>query len=368
MSGEKQKSDLPILKTDGDKKFQKDMEQRLVIDTEGQGDTKPDAMKSWEKLLARIDESVKSDKNLRETIRKASENPELSKELRDHLRKLVETADARDQELEKSESERKKLAGDIEKPDEKKKPDDKPKFKPAFSANDGSEKKPGDKVPADASADKQKPGEAGAKTDPNKKEKSKEPRVDLEAVKKMSMGELLGQMFESLGRLSESFGAVFGNKDSKELAGKTVAKFSDEELQKIALDLQKGKDTKFTSQDQATEYVCGVLNLPLRKTPQEFLHSLQLSGLVLEQDMDRKKEMKVGDVIFFQKAQAPGVPAYIAVVSSVEPYRITTVPENGGIPSEMLLDQSSYFKNGWYGFIKIPRKEGQAPPAALQKP
>jgi hypothetical protein len=72
--------------------------------------------------------------------------------------------------------------------------------------------------------------------------------------------------------------------------------------------------------------------------------------------------------MFFQKVGVPGVPSYIAVVSSVEPYRIKTVPENGGLPEEMLLDQSSYYKNGWYGFIKIPRKEGQAPPVALQKP
>lgn len=574
MAGEKQQSDLPVLKTEGDKKFQKDMEQRLVIDMEAPGDKKGDEMKSWEKLLQRIDDSVKSDKGFRETIRKASDNPGLSKELRVHLLKLVETADARDKEIAESKAARQRVADKIPKVDEKplsdadteklgistkqieefvtqlmkdtnwkkglvsqmgsadvmlkivriqedtegklkipkefreflvlykkateqihakvkeytdknivksyaeakafaenilkdpgyeakltqelktsrsyrikfyttmivlftgmvtdsspegkrdmekyikafgkfdsnqeefsadfiaeigldekklrdmfgpelaillapqaaaeapKKPNEKPKFKPAFSASDDSEKKPSDKKDV-ATADGKKTGESGAKVspgNPEKKDKSKEGIIDLDSLKKMSMGELLGQMFESLGKISAGWGTMFAKKDSAELSGKAAAKFSDEELQKIALDLQKGKDTKFPSQDQATEYVCSVLNLPNRKTPQEFLQSLQLSGLVLDMDMDHKKTMNVGDVMFFQKVGVPGVPSYIAVVSSVEPYRIKTVPENGGIPEEMLLDQSSYFKNGWYGFIKIPRKEGQAPPVALQKP
>lgn len=573
MAGEKQQSDLPVLKTEGDKKFQKDMEQRLVIDMEAPDGKKGEVSKSWEKLLQRIDDSLKSDKGFRETIRKAADNPELSKELREHLRKLVETADERDKEIGKSKAERQKFAGEIPKTGEKapidadmeklgvspkqieefvtqlmkdanwkkalvsqmastdvmlkivriqedtegklkipkefreflaqyrkateaihakvkeytdknivksyaeakafaenilkdpgfkekltqqlkasrsyrikfyttmivlftgmvtdsssegkkdaekytkalgefdinqeefsadfiaeigldekqlrdmfgaelasllapqaaaevpKKPIEKPKFKPAFSASDDSEKKPADKKDP-ASADSKKPGEPGAKVapgNPEKKDKSKEGLVDIDSLKKMSMGELLGQMFESLGKISAGWGTMF-EKKSAELTGKVAAKFTDEELDKIALDLQKGKDTKFQSQDQATEYVCSVLNLPVRKTPQEFLQSLQLSGLVLDMDMDHKKDMKVGDVIFFQKVGVPGVPSYIAVISSVEPYRITTVPENGGNPQEMLLDQSSYYKNGWYGFMKIPRKEGQAPPVALQKP
>lgn len=573
MAGEKQQSDLPVLKTEGDKKFQKDMEQRLVIDMEGPEGKKGEAPKSWEKLLQRIDDSVKSDKSFRETIRKASDSPELSKELRDHLLKLVETADARDKEIAESKAARQRVADKIPKLDEKplsdadaeklgvstkqieefvtqlmkdanwkkslvsqmgssdvmlkivriqedtegklkipkefreflvqyrkateaihtkvkeytdknlvksyaeakafaenilkdpgyeakltqqlnasrsyrvkfyttmivlvtgmvmdtspegkkdmekyskafgkfdsnqeefsadfiaeigldekklrdmfgpelasllapqaaaeapKKPNEKPKFKPAFTASDEAEKKPADKKDT-AIADGKKPGEPGAKVSPGspeKKDKSKEGLVDIDSLKKMSMGELLGQMFESLGKISAGWGTMF-EKKSAELSGKAAAKFTDEELQKIALDLQKGKDTKFQSQDQATEYVCNVLNLPVRKTPQEFLQSLQLSGLVLDMDMDHKKDMKVGDVMFFQKVGVPGVPSYIAVVSSAEPYRIKTVPENGGLPEEMLLDQSSYYKNGWYGFIKIPRKEGQAPPVALQKP
>ena len=360
MAGEKQQSDLPVLKTEGDKKFQKDMEQRLVIDVEG-GEKKGDVMKSWEKLLQRIDESVKSDKNFRDTIRKACDNTELSEELRNHLRKLVDTADAMDQEIDKSKADRKKIVGEI--------PTAQPKFKPGFSATDGSEAKPSDKK-AEAPTDGKKADTTGAKVDvksSDKKDKTKEGLVDIDAVKKMSMGELMGQMFESLGRIAESYNAMKG-KNNAELAGKAAEKFSDEELKKITVDLQKGKETKFQTQDQATEYVCGVLNLPNRKTPADFMHSLQLSGLVLEQDMDKKKEMKVGDVIFFQKLQAPGFPSYVAVISSVEPYRIQTVPGNGGPPQEMLLEQSNYYKNGWFGFIKIPRKEDQAPPAALQKP
>lgn len=211
------------------------------------------------------------------------------------------------------------------------------------------------------------PGQPGVPSAVKPPEKGKNAIPTRAQIENMSMGELITGMFESLGNLVDSFKGFGGNILAK-LQQKVGEKFTDDEVKKIQVDLEKSKDKIYPTQDKSTEYVTSVLNLPVRPDPHKFLNALQSSGLVFQQDIGKLKELQVGDVLFFQKPEKKGVPYLTAVVSKTEPLTMRTIPRSGGAPQDIILMQSDYFKNEWLGFVRIPRKPDQAPPTALAKP
>jgi hypothetical protein len=113
------------------------------------------------------------------------------------------------------------------------------------------------------------------------------------------------------------------------------------------------------------EYVAAVLGLPIKENPQKFLDALKNSGLVFETDPGKLKDAQAGDTVFFQKTDKKGEAYLCAVVTSVEPLRMKMIPRSGGAPQELDLKQSDYFKNEWFGFMKLPRKAPPAQPPAV---
>ena len=181
-------------------------------------------------------------------------------------------------------------------------------------------------------------------------------------LRSMSFGQLLGKLMESASRLVSSFQNFFKGFTEK-AEQKMGDRFSDEELKKIAVDLEKDKDKVYPSQDKAVEYVSTVLGLRVKDSPEIFLHTLKNSGLAFETDPVKIKDLQPGDVLFFKKKNEKGEAyAYTcAVVSGVEPLKMKMIPRTGGKPQELTVQESDYFKNEWFGFVKMPGKE--APPA-----
>jgi hypothetical protein len=176
-----------------------------------------------------------------------------------------------------------------------------------------------------------------------------------------SLGDLFGKLISAVkkmgGVLNGFMDKLTGAAQKKPVEDPKAPKYSKEELDKIALDLKKEKDKKYPAQDKAAEYVTGVLGLPARETPQKLLDTLKNSGMVLENDPGKMKNLVPGDVLFFQKKNEKGEPyAYMtAVVSNADPLKMKLVPKGGGTPQEMTVKDSDYFKNEWYGFVKLPK-------------
>jgi hypothetical protein len=175
-----------------------------------------------------------------------------------------------------------------------------------------------------------------------------------------SLFELLGKalasipgIFEALKNLDpvKMLGLKNSAPEKKKLTGE---KYSEEQLRQMTLDLAKNKAKVYPAQDKAVEDVATVLNLPPRDTPQQFLDSLTDSGLVFDQNLDHLQNIAPGDVLFFRKTDQNGQNLVFtcAVVTKINPLKMRIIPKDGGTPQEVIVKESSYFKNNWYGFVK----------------
>jgi len=175
-----------------------------------------------------------------------------------------------------------------------------------------------------------------------------------------SLFELLGKalasipgIFEALKNLDpvKMLGLKNSAPEKKKLTGE---KYNEEQLRQMTLDLAKNKAKVYPAQDKAVEDVATVLNLPPRDTPQQFLDSLTDSGLVFDQNLDDLQNIAPGDVLFFRKTDQNGQNLVFtcAVVTKIDPLKMRIIPKDGGTPQEVIVKESSYFKNNWYGFVK----------------
>ena len=193
-----------------------------------------------------------------------------------------------------------------------------------------------------------------------------------EELGKMSTGALFGKLMESFSKISSLWkkGSEKITQQVEQATKKVNDRFSEEDLQKIAIDLARDKEKKYPSQDKSVEFVCTVLGLPIKETPQLLLDSFKNSGLVFETDQGKLKDAQTGDVIFFQKEAKKGEPYLTAVISSTTPLKVKMIPRNGGVAEEIALEESDYYKIEWMGFVKLPRAkkptEMQAPQTEAQ--
>lgn len=203
--------------------------------------------------------------------------------------------------------------------------------------------------------------ESGSGPAPKEKEKDKE-GFKLPDVKNMDMAGLFGELVKAGMDLKEKWDALWGGKESplKNLEKALTNKYTDDNLNHISINLAKNAEKKDYTQDKSVQYVTSVLGLPERESVQLFLDALvnEVSERVLIRDQNRMKEIKVGDLLFFQKEndKKEKVPYLTAVVSGTDPLTMKTIPVTGGAPVEMNVIESDYFKNHWMGFIKLPAK------------
>lgn len=146
------------------------------------------------------------------------------------------------------------------------------------------------------------------------------------------------------------------------VSGKKPDSFSKDEVSKIKVDLYRDMNKPYPSQDKSAEYVARAIGLPVRETPQKMLEAQKNSGMVFETDPGKMKDLKQGDVLYFQKKNVKNEPyAYLcAVVSNSEPLKMKLIPQSGGTPQEVTVKESDYFKNEWYGFVRLPGNAGPA--------
>lgn len=212
-----------------------------------------------------------------------------------------------------------------------------------------------------------KPEEAATDQTKTPEQEEEEAKVEslkqeLEAIKKKSLFENMRDAFAWIvKKLGDTVNLLMGKAKLLE----TAEKFAKEEMDKMQIKPDENKDKQYETQDKSAEYVCSVLNLPVRQTPGKLLDTFQASNRVFEKDNGKIKDpeagLEVGDVVFFRKAETPDRPYLCAWVNKIENEQIfiKTIPEGGGTPIEIALETSDYYKTQWLGYVK-PKKEIKA--------
>ncbi|HLG25662.1 MAG TPA: hypothetical protein VI588_02635, partial [Candidatus Gracilibacteria bacterium] len=195
---------------------------------------------------------------------------------------------------------------------------------------------PGEPKPAEPPA-----GEAKA---PEKKQKY-DIVADQQKLHAMALPELMMEMFKRAGEFFKGFAGFAGSPEKL---------FTPAQVKEIKVDVQRDAEKKFTSDNRSVEYVCSVLNLPVKKDATTLLEALKSnSSFVYETDKNKFTNPQVGDVLFFQKADKPGVPYLTAVVSKLEPLSMKMVSD-AGAPHEVEVMKSPQFQTEWMGFVRLP--------------
>jgi hypothetical protein len=199
-------------------------------------------------------------------------------------------------------------------------------------------------------------------------DKDKKFKEELRAIRNMGTGDLIAELVKT------GIDLVGGGKDLfSSNVNKAIGKISDDDKKKIKYDPEKNKDAKYKNQDESFKYVTEAIGLDAAKykvanVPQ--LLTLLRQNYDFVTDRGKIKEAKVGDIIFFARKNDKNEDvAYLTgVISKTEPLTIKTIPGNDSNPVEMELEKSDYFKNDWYGFIKMPQPENTQPAGAKKGP